>query len=399
MEGLRFIILGAGPSGLAFAHTLKSRGENSFLVLEKESEAGGLCRSADVDGSPLDIGGGHFLDIKKEQVLDLLFQFMPRSEWQEYSRISKIRIRNREIDYPLEANLWQLPTEDQIDFLESIAQAGCVCGAAMPGAFESWINWKLGKCIAEEYMLPYNRKIWSIDLNELGTYWLAKLPDVSFRDVLRSCITGRPYGSLPAHERFLYPKKYGYGEVWKRIGQDLGDQLLTNTPVTRIDVPGKIINERYRAKTIITTIPWTLWPQVAEVPVDVRTAIGKLRYTSIDVDYHRGSLATKAHWVYDPDEKLAYHRILCRANFCLGSMGYWTETNPQRSRNSGDWRYRNEFAYPLNTHDKPEAMAMVLNWAKRNSIIGLGRWGTWEHMNSDVAVSHAIAEATNLTEG
>ena len=80
-------------------------------------------------------------------------------------------------------------------------------------------------------------------------------------------------------------------------------------------------------------------------------------------------------------------------------MGYWTETNPQRSRNSGDWRYRNEFAYPLNTHDKPEAMAMVLNWAKRNSIIGLGRWGTWEHMNSDVAVSHAIAEATKLTEG
>ncbi len=399
MERLRFIIIGAGPSGLAFAHTLKSRGENSFLVLEKESEAGGLCRSTDVDGSPLDIGGGHILDVKKKDVLDLLFQFMPRSEWQEYSRISKIRIRNREIDYPLEANLWQLPTEDQINFLESIAQAGCVCGEAMPEAFEAWITWKLGKCIAEEYMLPYNRKIWSIDLNELGIYWLSKLPDVSFREVLRSCLEGCPHGLLPAHEKFLYPKRYGYGEVWKRMGRALGDRLMTNTPVTSIDLRGRIINGRYEAETIITTIPWTIWPQVADIPADIRTAIDKLHYTAIDVDYHRESLATKAHWVYEPDEKLAYHRILCRPNFCLGSIGYWTETNSRRSGNDSDWHYRNEYAYPLNTHDKPEAMAIILNWAKQHSIIGLGRWGTWEYMNSDVAVYHAIAEAKKLTEG
>ncbi len=44
-----------------------------------------------------------------------------------------------------------------------------------------WIRWKLGERIAEEYMLPYNRKIWSVDLDSLGTYWLYKLSDVSFR--------------------------------------------------------------------------------------------------------------------------------------------------------------------------------------------------------------------------
>jgi protoporphyrinogen oxidase len=398
MERLRFIILGAGPSGLAFAFALKSLGENSFLVLEKESEAGGLCRSTDVDGSPLDIGGGHILDMKNKAALDLLFQCMPESEWQEYSRISKILIRQREIDFPLESNLWQLPTEDQIHFLESIAQAGCIRGDAKPEAFEPWITWKLGKCIAEEYLLPYNRKIWSIDLNELGTYWLSKLPDVSFREVLRSCLNRRPYGLLPAHEKFLYPKKHGYGEVWKRIGQSLGDRLVTHTPVTEIDVHGRIINRRYQAETVITTIPWTVWPQVADIPLDIRTAIGKLRYTSIDVDYHRETLATEAHWVYEPDEKLPYHRILCRPNFCPGSTGHWTETNSQRSGNGGNWRFRNEYAYPLNTHDKPEAIATVLNWAGSQSIIGLGRWGTWEYINSDVAVSQALAEAKKLTE-
>jgi hypothetical protein len=48
-----------------------------------------------VDGAPLDIGGGHFLDVRRPAVLDFLFQFMPRGEWNEYTRIAKIRLRGR----------------------------------------------------------------------------------------------------------------------------------------------------------------------------------------------------------------------------------------------------------------------------------------------------------------
>ena len=46
MKQIKYLILGAGPAGLAFANMLKRKKENSFLVLEKEAEAGGLCRSA-----------------------------------------------------------------------------------------------------------------------------------------------------------------------------------------------------------------------------------------------------------------------------------------------------------------------------------------------------------------
>ena len=67
MNNMKYLILGAGPAGLTFARMLKDRGENSFVVLEKEAEAGGLCRSTEVDGSPFDIGGGHFLDVKSRQ--------------------------------------------------------------------------------------------------------------------------------------------------------------------------------------------------------------------------------------------------------------------------------------------------------------------------------------------
>lgn len=54
---MKYLILGAGPAGLSLANAFRLAGVSDFLVLEKEAEAGGLCRSVDVDGSPFDLGG------------------------------------------------------------------------------------------------------------------------------------------------------------------------------------------------------------------------------------------------------------------------------------------------------------------------------------------------------
>ena len=45
METYDYLILGAGPAGLAFANLLRQKKpELSFMVLEKEAAPGGLCR-------------------------------------------------------------------------------------------------------------------------------------------------------------------------------------------------------------------------------------------------------------------------------------------------------------------------------------------------------------------
>ena len=392
MRTVDYLILGGGPSGLTIAHSLLDSGvaPEQVVLLEKEAVAGGLCRSEMVDGTPLDIGGGHFLDLRKKEVLDFIFRFMPEEEWNTFVRISRIRLRGQEVDHPLEANLWQLSKSDQVDFLESIAQAGCVRGEPMPEAFADWVVWKLGARIAEEYMLPYNRKIWSLDPNALGTYWLFKLPDVSFRETLRSCLEGSAFGTLPAHGTFMYPKQFGYGEVWRRMGEALGDSLVTNCSVESIDLQRRTVNGRWQARTIINTIPWTLWPAITDIPAPVLRDIELLRSIAIDVDYHAETLDTDCHWIYEPDEAIDYHRLLIRSNFCTGARGYWSETNAERSPATDGWRHHNAFAYPLNTLGKPEAVQRVLDWAAQHGVVGVGRWGKWEHMNSDVAVAEAL---------
>lgn len=401
MKIYKYIILGAGPSGLTFAHSLLDHGvsRDQILVLEKEPTAGGLCRSEQVDGAPLDIGGGHFLDIRNSGVLNFLFRFMPGDEWKRVDRISRIRLRGQEVDHPLESNLWQFSKSDQVDYLESIARAGCVRGETMPESFKDWITWKLGDRIASEYMLPYNRKIWSVDLDRLGIYWLYKLPDVSFRETLCSCLEGRPFGTLPAHGTFLYPKYYGYGEVWRRMGEALGDSLVTTCPIKSVDLATLTVNGLWQSEKIISTIPWNFWMNFCDIPGDVSKTISQLSAVAIDVDYVNEIMDSPAHWIYEPDETIAHHRYLLRSNFCNAARGYWTETNAARSLPANDFRYHNEFAYPLNTQGKPDAVNRILAWAAIHGIYGLGRWGKWEQMNSDVAVAEAMNDATCFTSG
>ena len=399
----KYVILGAGPAGLAVANSLLQRGERDFLVLEKEAVPGGLCRSQDVDGAPLDIGGGHFLDVRRPKVNEFLFQFMPQSEWDRYVRDSRIAVADQLVHHPIEANIWEMDIDRQVAYLKSIASAGCNVGKKAPRRFVDWITWKLGDQIANDYMLPYNRKMFGNQLNRLGTYWLEKLPNVNFEETLRSCLEHKAYGQQPGHAKFFYPKCYGYGELFRRMGEALGERLRCNCQVAELDFAQRQVKtasgEVFAADKIISTMPWRAFKGLTGMPENLRRGIRKLRHTSVQIEYVPENLATPAQWIYYPDMKLSYHRILVRHNFCPGSRGYWTETNGSRveqAGQAGNFKYLNEYAYPLNTIGKNEFMAELLEWAAAQGVFGLGRWGEHQHYNSDVTVERALALAAKL---
>lgn len=398
---VKFLILGAGPTGLSFATRLKQLGEDSFLVLEKENSAGGLCRSVDVDGKPIDIGGGHFLDVRRRRVDEFLFEFMPESEWNLFKRDSQIFINGEYVHHPIEANIWEMSIDNQVEYLKSIAKAGCNTGVNEPTLFIDWIRWKLGDKISDDYMIPYNQKMFGEELNSLGTYWLDKLPDVSFEDTLKSCIMKHAYAKQPGHAQFYYPKKYGYGEVWLRLADFIKDHIIYNKSIVGIDFGQKSVktndNELYYADYIISTIPWTEYTVIEGMPDNLRSSLSNLKYTSVQIEFFNENLKTTAHWIYYPDKDYSFHRILVRSNFCEKSNGYWTETNLDRVVKKGDNpKFINQYAYPLNTIDKNDIMMQILNWAGSNDIYGIGRWGEHQHYNSDAVVEIALKKAEEL---
>lgn len=396
---MKYLILGAGPAGLSFANRLLQKGETDFILLERNNQAGGLCQSKDIDGSPLDIGGGHFLDVRNQKVLDFLFPFMPMDEWDRYERDSRIVVNGNTINSPIEANIWQMNIKDQVEYLKAIAVAGCNLNEEMPEKFVDWIYWKLGRKVADDYMIPYNQKMFGENLNELGTYWLNKLPNVSFDETLISCLEKKAYGTQPGHAEFFYPKKYGYGEIWLRMAEKLGDKIKYNEPARKIDIQKKIVNDKYEADIIINTVPWKSFEEIIGLPESLMKNIDDLKYSSIVIEYQPEKLETKAHWIYYPDPKLSYHRILVRHNFCPNSKGYWTETNLTRfdEENKDKEKYFiMDYAYPLNTIGKQEKMADLLSYTEKKMVYGLGRWGEWQHYNSDVVVDLALKLADRI---
>ncbi|WP_217303806.1 FAD-dependent oxidoreductase [Clostridium sp. 001] len=401
---MKYLILGAGPAGLAFANKLKVLGETSFLILEREETAGGLCRSTVVDGSSFDIGGGHFLDVRRPKVNEFLFQYMGKSEWNMYNRDSRISINDNMINSPIEANIWQMKLEDQVEYLKTIAVAGCNIGTPMPKDFVDWIYWKLGNKIADDYMIPYNQKMFGKELNELGTYWLDKLPNVSFEETLLSCLTKHAYGKQPGHTQFYYPKNYGYGELWLRMSDAIKDNIKYNTCINGINFNTRTITstdgDKYTADVIITTIPWMEFYEIIGMPKTIQESIKKLKFSSIQTEYFGENLDTTAQWIYYPDPKFSYHRILVRHNFCANSRGYWTETNSDRinmETKNTNFKYMNKYAYPLNTIGKPQIMKKLLDWSKSKNVYGLGRWGEHQHYNSDVTVGLGIELADKFS--
>ena len=262
------------------------------------------------------------------------------------------------------------------------------------------------------------------ELDELGTYWLEKLPNVSFEETLLSCLTRRPYGMQPGHASFYYPKRYGYGEVWLRMAGALGTKVLYGTEAAELCCEERLVRtkagEVFAAQHIVTTVPWQSFERIDGMPEEIRRLVPTLRSSAIETRYVPKQLQTEAQWIYEPDLKVPWHRILVRHNFCPGSRGYWLETRESRvamfeeagagfpggtaydgtgsGAEDAAYHYLNAYAYPLNTIGKPEAMEKLLAFCEDRHIHGLGRWGEHCHYNSDVVVELAMQMAEKLAQ-
>ena len=392
-----YLIIGGGITGVAVARLLQLSGVENFHILEAAPVPGGLCRTKEIGGHVLDVGGGHFLCTKYQEVYDFVFSHIAKSEFNYFNRVSKVAIDGHEIDYPLESSIWQLPPELCADYLISIVQNGEARGLPAPANFEAWIRWKLGDKVTDSYMLPYNRKIWGVDPNEMDIDWLHKIPRLNLREITRACLTrqGDP-ASMPSHAGFYYPKRGGFQRIFDALAAPLAGKIECSAPVERIERVGDIlvVNGRHRARHVINTAPWQALVGSPVFDDTARDAIRALRANQIVVSLHEQNHGTDAHWLYQPDESLRHHRSFFINNFAPHSAktGVYRETNLKRWQAGHGEIYseNNPYAYPIPALGWASFIGKVLACAEPQGIHGVGRWGQWQYLNSDVCIFEAM---------
>ena len=94
MKEYDFIILGAGITGISFARLLQMKQDNTrFLILEKESEVGGYCKTTITDNFVWDYSG-HFFHFNNKEIKDYVLEHKIMSR-KRFTKSLKLKQKGR----------------------------------------------------------------------------------------------------------------------------------------------------------------------------------------------------------------------------------------------------------------------------------------------------------------
>ncbi|WP_026522987.1 protoporphyrinogen/coproporphyrinogen oxidase [Butyrivibrio sp. VCB2001] len=397
-----YLIIGAGITGVTLCKLLREKAGKSVLVLEKETEPGGLCRTVKINGHILDTGGGHFFNTKHQEVFDYVFRYLPESEFNYFDRVSKIELNNTTIDYPVESNIWQLPIDEQISYLISVVRNGESARAPIPTNYEEWIRWKLGDKICDTYMIPYNQKLWGVLPEEMDIDWLYKIPRVDVEEVLRYCLERRQdVNKFPAHIHFYYPKEGGFQRIFDALADDERSFIKCGECVNSLQFKEGywLVNNKYEANCVVNTIPWSDLYNALDVPETLEEDFRLIRYNKIVVSLYEQNYNCNWHWRYIPNIEKSYHREFYIPNYAKDSKagGIYYETNEKRFDAYEQYadkpallQVKTDAAYPIPVIGHAKAIKNILEHYSHIGLFGVGRWGQHQYQNADVSMHEAI---------
>ena len=215
------IILGAGIAGLSLAHFLK----RPTMILEKESQVGGLSRSFNLNGILYDVGP-HIIFSKNKQVLDLHTSLI---ETNRIRRSNRIYHKGAFVKYPFENDLSALPPDERDYCLHEF----------LHNPYEEYPATNMlqfflktfGEGITRLYLQPYNEKIWKFDSSCLDTQMVERIPKPPREDVIQSA-KGVATEGYTHQLYFHYPKEKGFQLLVNAYAENAARKAEIVKPVT-----------------------------------------------------------------------------------------------------------------------------------------------------------------------
>lgn len=440
-----FVILGAGPAGLAAAYKLAERGWTSVTVLERADRVGGNAGSFEIDGIPVDYGSHRLHPVCPPAVMADIRALL-RDDLLDRPRHGRIRLRGRWVHFPLKP--WDLVTRLPPAFMAGVAADALRKPFMSAPAFETFasiLEHGLGSTICRDFYFPYAQKIWGLPPGDLDPEQAKRrVSSGSLGKMLRRVLGAVPGLKRPGAGRFFYPR-HGYGQISGALleaATSRGALVHLGATVTRVSVErgrvsqveADVAGERrsWPATHVLSTIPVTALARFIAtdgppVPLGAADRLGQramvLVYLSLDAHQF-----TEFDAHYFPEAAIRISRlsepknyslavapgrtVLCAELPCALGGPEWGMTDEalgdlvQRDldtaglgplpRVAGIVTRRLPNAYPLYTRGYRDAFDAVDRWAQGvDGLVTFGRQGLFAHDNTHhtMAMAYALVDA------
>lgn len=327
---VKYLIIGAGPTGLGAAHRLRELGENSFVVLESNNYPGGLSASfKDGAGYTWDVGG-HVI-FSHYPYFDNLLDDLLAGNFLSHLRKAFIRLLESWIPYPFQNNIRYLPPNLIMKCLEGLLEARDK-KLASPKNFSEWILAVFGSGIADIFMYPYNFKVWATPAEKMAWNWIGdRVSVVDFHRVLKNVVYNQDDVAWGPNNTFRFPLSGGTGEIFRLLAARLEDKIFYASRAVKIN---PLTKEVFGENGQVYTFDFLLFTGALDLLcLDILSEAGsvvrdaaKLLFSNGAIIYGfgvAGRVEDDKCWMYFPESNSPFYRVTNLHNYSPRNVPDW----------------------------------------------------------------------------
>jgi protoporphyrinogen oxidase len=419
MRHVKYMIIGGGITGLNFA---RSKNIEDYILIEKESTLGGLCRTH-YQGCYVWDFAGHFFHFTNPLLKKFFDERIPKKELVSCVKNTKIIYKNKYIDYPFQKNIHQLPKRE---FIECLYDLYFKENKNTFTDFEDMLYAKFGKGITDKFLKPYNEKLYASSLKSLDTDAMGRFfPYAELSDIIRNM---KITDDSSYNNTFQYPKNGAQVFINALTSEINMSNVLLSTELSSVNLFDKKITIKNGQKIevisfdfLINTIPLNIFLPLCGISIE-----GKLSYNQVlvfNIGFDNALNDVSSHWIYFPEKKYSFYRVGFYNNILSTTKGSlyvelgfdsnfifddmviqkYYKTVIEDLKKCGIVTDQSVVAYEsiiinpayvhITEYGKQWVDAQMNNLAS-NNIYSIGRYGSWTYCSME----DCMVQANNLSE-
>jgi protoporphyrinogen oxidase len=410
------IVIGAGLAGLSFAYHFNK----NIPVFESLNTVGGLVRTVEYKNYRFDLAP-HLLHLRNPYVRDLVFDKLGLKV-EAHKRKAHIYYDKVIIPYPFELNLLNLSEKTKAECLNGLDEVKTYTKEEeleiRKGSYHDYALKCFGSGIANHYLLPYNRKIWDTNPEDMTCEFMSHIITADKQQIKTNAQKVNE-DSFGYNTEFYYPVIKGIQDLAEIFSAHLNNIQL-NTKVDFFETSNKVLHlsngEKVKYNNLISTVPLQTLIQNSDRD-DLKALANQLVYTSVyTVNIVVKGELPDTHWMYFPDKDLSFYRISFPKNYFkkstpnddehiiaveVGSRNH--ESNmAEIEKTVVDEILRMPIfkikevvlvhsikipvAYCIYEHKRPPIVHKLLNELEQTGIFQIGRYAKWEYTGMQDAI-------------